>query len=1221
MTMSYNPNQAFETVVETNNLDSQSEGGEPLPPFTPHTKSTVSTSTLSDDPMQVLPISTEQQRHDNSLPPPSSTLKKKRATVRKTNDERRLVEYFIIVSSIPREVSPRRGSMFFTEDGLGSSVNPVPEEGGDEREEEHVAEEEEYFKEKIFDPVISARYPKEDIDSNPLHESVTSFCFPTGEIRLLSKANMPKVHYFVTTGRRGKQLYGTCLTLFEPYNDTKEENEEETPSQTNNNKNTTTTIKFLPKCLCILSVHPYLTAFREYLTQLHRLVNMGNMPLPIERYIINFCTEIPAPPPGSFEVQTTILDSVIKFWSPPHNQPIAWVSLPFSHLFECMDVHQVIMVWNALVLERQVLITSTQLSLLTECCEIFLSFLFPMKWSHAYIPLVPQFLLPILSAPMPYLCGIDKKCLGKALKDLSNECIVVDLDTNQVTLGPNTPPLPRIPKAMEKNLGTKLETFADLFFREARSLHKDADHSNRGHNLPLHLKTMADNMWESKLCLYDEAFHLTFTPEQSRKNILNGNDYAGLETLECDTSELSKQSTGNGSFRSFKSNGSLDSKQSRWDSVQEAFVNIFVSLFCTYRKFLVFPSKETGTFGGAGFDSKAFLSSQKYEAKAFLSELMNTQLFDDFVTKRLYGSGAADVLFFDQAIDKYIKNGYRSYDPTKIASSIESVASEGSVFRPSSASSVMRMINKRRRNRQVKEPLLQSAAVHRKLKTIVPPEPSGADLPEGTFIPTLEDDARSTTSSLTHDTASLTPSNSKESDLPQEGEDNAEKQSEKVTVEVDLKDKHDGYFYVTFPSTFDNEMFGSPRPLPAAILAEFDRQRDNAGKFRRRTNKLGIPIIGPMNTAEASTCPEVTTFTVFFMSFTAAIGTDLADFILDDLSNHPESSPKSTLEEAKATAIAQIEIAFEMLEMMRKRELKPDPVSYQCLIEACGRVGDIGSATKLLARMHDDGIVADGVVYSSLVSAFSAESPSSKNQSAEKGLDLPEWANSTSVEVDWGRIQKRSWRRPASAAASDYSTLVGKSPTNESMLETSLSFESNETIGQVDKYLTNTIFRHIVFGENLLEIVYPDISIDTDDEYCPNCNNLLSDDDVVNGWVPDPQDYTTKCSVCSHKFVPRFTIQSTSKSFIGSQGPGTALLCERLSPWVLQKELKTKMNDHEGGIEDLLDPEWRAEENKNAVLWWNLILSFMRYRFPFTFLLQGNFEQSLISPMPEDEHN
>lgn len=80
------------------------------------------------------------------------------------------------------------------------------------------------------------------------------------------------------------------------------------------------------------------------------------------------------------------------------------------------------------------------------------------------------------------------------------------------------------------------------------------------------------------------------------------------------------------------------------------------------------------------------------------------------------------------------------------------------------------------------------------------------------------------------------------------------------------------------------------------------------------------------------------------------------------------------------------------------------------------------------------------------------------------------------------------------------------------------------------------------------------------------------------------------------------------------------MICERLSPWVLEKELKTKMNDV-GGAEDLLDPAWREQETKNAVLWWNLILSFMRYRLPFTFLLQGSFPQDLIGPKPSTDED
>ena len=107
-----------------------------------------------------------------------------------------------------------------------------------------------------------------------------------------------QVHFFVATGGTGKQIYGTCLTIWEQrtLQSKKDTSKEEQKV-------------FLPKCLVLLSTYPYLAAFREFLTQLYRLTKSGTMTLPIERYIVNFCAEIPAPPPGSFEVQTTMLDS------------------------------------------------------------------------------------------------------------------------------------------------------------------------------------------------------------------------------------------------------------------------------------------------------------------------------------------------------------------------------------------------------------------------------------------------------------------------------------------------------------------------------------------------------------------------------------------------------------------------------------------------------------------------------------------------------------------------------------------------------------------------------------------------------------------------------------------------------------------------------------------------------------------------------------------------
>jgi pentatricopeptide repeat protein len=335
------------------------------------------------------------------------------------------------------------------------------------------------------------------------------------------------------------------------------------------------------------------------------------------------------------------------------------------------------------------------------------------------------------------------------------------------------------------------------------------------------------------------------------------------------------------------------------------------------------------------------------------------------------------------------------------------------------------------------------------------------------------------------------------------------------------------------------------------------------------------------------------------------------------------------IEEAKATGRAQLGLAFEMLTMMKKRALKADPEAYQCLIDACGRVGDTKRATELLGKMHEDGIVADGTVYACLVSAFSADTAWKKGTSEE---ELPEWANSTAVEMDWSRLQKRSF----------LDRLIGGSAEGDQEAEDESEGNGGGTAYQkfrnfvarkqeekrampkieergVEFFVTEGVERQIELGENLLEIVFPDISVDTDNETCPRCNFLLSDDDVVSGWAPgDSNEYTTSCPNCTQRFVPHFCVQSSSPNFVGSKGPASPLMCERLSPWVLQKEIRSVMSDREG-IENLLSPAWREEEYKNAVLWWNLVLSCMRYRFPFSFLLQGSFEQNLIAPMPEDD--
>jgi len=1348
---------------------------------------------------------------------------------KQADSARRLVEYFVVVSSVERQA--------------GAAAKDTSSGMPEWKTESSSYEQEDEFADFYFRPTITARYPLYDHADNPLHENLTFFCHPSGGIQLRTEQIMPKVrkgkmqhmpvvctmavlsqihppshpvffihqaHYFVATGGVGKQIYGTCLTLWEPYTITlktkkgEAEAKEATGNGGSDGEEPTTKQVFLPKCLVLLSTYPYLMVFREYLTQLNRLSKLGEMTLPIERYICNFCSEIPAPPPGSFEVQTTILDSVIRIWSPPHNLPIAWVSLPFGNLFECLDIDNLILVWHCLVLERQVLLTSTQLSILTTASEILLSLLFPLRWTHAYIPVLPHFLIPILSAPMPFLCGINKANLADALYDLSSECVLVDLDKNLVTLGPDTAPLPPIPPVQVAALRGQLEDNVGMVFREARSLTRNDDYSDSGAHLPGHVKLIAEAMWESKLCLYDEAFHLVFTPDEARKNKLNGNDSSGMDLSDRDVKSSGFSSSDKQNVR----------KQSAWDAVQESFLDSFVYVLRNYRKYLVFPSKHNeGSYGGAGFRSKEFVESQRYDMRDFLSQLIGTQMFDTFITKRLYGSGEADVAFFDMAVDRFLKSAGMFSDVDlggRIASNFnkpyDKRGNQNKKKPPKSSAYVKN-----------EDPLLQSARVHRKLKTIVPPEPTGEGLPPHpvlidddivvTASSTADADDSSVHSASTAGTRGTTLSQTSKASTPY-------KSVQEKAAEILEKQKMARYTYAAFPSELNAELFGTPRPLPAAVTAEFDRQRKDAARFRRKAKHQPKDKTTHIQRAHSTVdpvappSPETATFTVFFMAFTAMVGKDLVEIAYDpnapermilssyvpttavgggdgdtdiesefgdsdaksvttnntdtanveaeeepvdeaekegvaemkvarpdmgemfgdeddapssdatevdfnkdehneengdvvaatienrhanesesvgdngesstplvvtnsgyatppdppdnddhtdagsvntatntvntvNTSKSTESQPRRRfrdklsdlqIEEAKATGRAQLGLAFEMLTMMKKRALKADPEAYQALIDACGRVGDTKRATDLLAKMHEDGIVADGTVYACLVSAFSAES-NWRDKSKEEE-DLPEWANSTAVEMDWNKLQKRSLLDRIVGKVVDlddededenevgvgaYQKLRNRIMTRRKQDAAKPVIQSKAEDSRQEFFVTEAVERQIALGENLLEIVFPDISIDTENEVCPRCNTMLTDEDVVKGWIStDSNNYTTACSNCTQRFVPHFCVQCSSPTFMGSRGQASPLTCERLSPWVLQKEIRSVMSDREG-IDNLLNPKWREESYKNSVLWWNLVLSCMRYRFPFSFLLQGNFEQNLIAPMPEDD--
>ena len=192
--------------------------------------------------------------------------------------------------------------------------------------------------------------------------------------------------------------------------------------------------------------------------------------------------------------------------------------------------------------------------------------------------------------------------------------------------------------------------------------------------------------------------------------------------------------------------------------------------------------------------------------------------------------------------------------------------------------------------------------------------------------------------------------------------------------------------------------------------------------------------------------------------------------------------------------------------------------------------------------------------------------------------------------------------------------------------------------------VTKFIKTQLDLGDAILEDLYPGIKIDTSSEACPKCSHVLVEDNIILGWKPcEVKDFSTTCPQCKHKFVPTFSVSCNLESFVGSQGKGTPLYCDYLSPWVLLQEIRglinterapklgakaakffgvegTPQNVHsKGGVDAIIDPTFRNGNGINATLWWNMIVTFRRFKIPFTFLLQGSYkDQQLIMPLLED---
>lgn len=83
---------------------------------------------------------------------------------------------------------------------------------------------------------------------------------------------------------------------------------------------------------------------------------------------------------------------------------------------------------SSLILERRIILVSDNCTLVRRWVESVECLVYPFKWAHVRVPLVPRSLLAQCSSPEPYLLGVPAAMAHTALELIAGPVLVVDVD-------------------------------------------------------------------------------------------------------------------------------------------------------------------------------------------------------------------------------------------------------------------------------------------------------------------------------------------------------------------------------------------------------------------------------------------------------------------------------------------------------------------------------------------------------------------------------------------------------------------------------------------------------------------------------------------------------------------------------------------------------------------------------------------------------------------------
>ena len=341
-------------------------------------------------------------------------------------------------------------------------------------------------------PQIICKFPISDKRNIVVENVMVNQIFPQG-FKILVSEKKPKPDFYCVV--LDNQLYSAiytrkylaCLVIYESIESYKKLNEKyklednkfmiilrstmkvTRPKEMNISSDNNEEIKkwYIPKCLCIVSVHPYINKYQEILNTIYDLILSNKYQnLFLDHIIERLIIQTPMVPRGHKRLILKFPNKEIEISENKMNE-MPLVNVNFCRTFDILSINNAIEIFKYLLYETKLIFFSESLSDLTNTIISFLFLLSPFKYQFQIVSVLSKELYSYTETISPFIFGINEKYTENffpknkvAIEDTT--ICVVDIDNNNYyVIAPggeiDLKDYPEMPKKLRKKLEDKLK--------------------------------------------------------------------------------------------------------------------------------------------------------------------------------------------------------------------------------------------------------------------------------------------------------------------------------------------------------------------------------------------------------------------------------------------------------------------------------------------------------------------------------------------------------------------------------------------------------------------------------------------------------------------------------------------------------------------------------------------------------------------------------------------